>query len=283
MRPSDGRPTPPLLELSDVTVVRGGRTALDRVNLRIEQGENVAILGPNGCGKSTLVKLIDRELYPLANGGWIRIFGRERWEVSALRSMLGVVSNDIQSAIPPEATAVEAVVAGFVGTLGVYYNEASRERVTTALGHLEQVAAGHLANRAVGSLSSGEARRVMIARALAHHPSTLLLDEPTTSLDLVSADGLLTTLRDLATLGKSIILVTHHLQEIVPEIQRVVLLKEGRVLKDGPRRDVMTSENLSEAFDAQIVFRDEWPYWAYVDRAPQHGLQTGELQTGGVR
>lgn len=253
---------PPLIELRNGTVLRGGRKALDDVSLTIEQGENVAILGPNGCGKSTFVKLIDRELYPRADAGTLRILGRERWQVGELRSALGIVTNDLQSAILPETPCVEAVVAGFTGKLGIYYDEATAERVAAAHAALAAAEASHLADRPFGELSSGEARRVLIARALAHDPQALLLDEPTTSLDIVSAHSLLQMLRGLARAGKGLVLVTHHLEEIVPEIDRVILLKRGRVLFSGPREDAMTSDLLSDLFDARVELQGDGPYSA---------------------
>lgn len=242
----------PLLDLKNISVIRAGRKALDNVSLTIEQGENVAILGPNGCGKSTLVKLIDRELYPVAGSGSMRILGRDRWDISELRSSLGIVTNDLQNAIAEDVTALDVVIAGFTGKLGVYYDDASEERIALATAALTAAHADHLKDRVFHSLSSGEARRVLIARSLAHAPSTLLLDEPTTSLDVVSAYHLLRTLRCLTESGKSLLLVTHHFSEIIPEIDRVVLLKNGRILADGPREMVMTSANLSELFETRV-------------------------------
>jgi len=258
-------PTSPLLELRDISVIRGGQTALDHLNLTIRTGENVAILGPNGCGKSTLVKLIDRELYPKARQGVMRILGRERWDVSELRSTLGIVTNDLQTAIPPATLVTDAVIAGFNGKLALYYDEANDRALTVALEALKAADAAHLANRDFGALSSGEARRVLVARALAHRPATLLLDEPTTSLDIVSAHGLLKTLKSLAAAGTGVILVTHHLDEILPFIDRVVMLKEGRILHDGPREEVVTAENLTELFGMPIALHGHGPYSAKVE------------------
>lgn len=256
--------TAPLLELRDITVARGGRTVLNIDNLTIEQGENVAILGPNGCGKSTLVKLIDRELYPKASRGSIKILGKNRWDVADLRSSLGIVTNDLQAAIAPETPAVEAVIAGFTGKLGVYYDDATLEREQAARKALQTAGATHLTDRQIGTLSSGEARRVLIARALSHQPKALLLDEPTTSLDIVSAHALLETLRTLTKTGTGLILVTHHLEEIIPEVHRVILLKQGQILSDGQRHEVMTSQNLSTLFETEIRLEGDGPYSAKV-------------------
>ncbi len=255
----------PLLELSSVTVLRGGRPALDHVSLSIAQGENVAILGPNGSGKSTLVKLITRDLYPAAGAGTMQILGQERWNVAELRSSLGIVSNDLQAAMNPEATALDVVVAAFTGQYGIYYSEdLTDERLKAADQALSQAEAGHLRDRVFSTLSSGEARRVMVARSLANDPRALLLDEPTTSLDLPSAHALTETLRRLARSGKTLLLVTHHLEEIVPEISRVIMLRNGRVIHDGPREEVMTSSNISDLFGLDVELMGAGPYKAVV-------------------
>jgi len=255
----------PLLELDRVNVWRGENQALHEVTLSVAQGENVAILGPNGCGKSTLLKLLTRELYPHPNSGGVRILGQRRWDVSRLRGTLGIVANDLQAAILPETPVVEAVLAGFTGKLGVYYaDESSPERMALAHASLVAADAGHLAGRRYGALSSGEARRVLLARALAHDPKALVLDEPTTSLDLASAHAFLLTLRRLAAEGRSLLLVTHHLEEITPEFSRVVLLKNGRVLRDGAREEVVTSAALSELFEVPVEVTGTTPYTARV-------------------
>ncbi len=255
---------PPLLEMDRVTVRRGGRIALDGVTLTIRTDENVAILGPNGSGKSTLLKLVTRELYPHPSSGHFRLVGRDRWDVNELRGALGIVSNDLQASLPPELTATQAVVAGFTGRLGVCWDDLTEDRAQLARCALEAADAGHLADRALGTLSSGEARRVLLARALAHEPSTLVLDEPSTSLDLGSAHALLQTVRCLVKAGRGLLLVTHHLEEIVPEIGRVILLSEGRVVADGPRGEVMTEPNLSETFGTRVRLTGDGPYQAQV-------------------
>lgn len=238
--------------------------ALDGVDLVIHEGERVAILGANGSGKSTLLKLITRELYPHPSSGAFRILGRDRWEVTKLRGTLGIVSNDLQANLASHLTAVAAVVTGFTGHVDAYREDFGRERVERSLRALAEAGAAHLADRRIETLSSGEARRVLLARALAHDPPTLLLDEPSTSLDLVAAHGLIRTVAGLVHTGRGLVLVTHHLEEILPEISRVVLLREGRVVADGPREDVMTAANLSETFGATVELEGDGPYRARV-------------------
>jgi len=224
---------PPLLALNHVTVMRGEFAALQDVTLRVEAGEHVCILGPNGCGKSTLIKTITRECYPVASeGSSIAILGRERWNVFALRSLLGIVSPDLLASCTSDATGRDAALA----RLGI----------------------AHLAARPVAQMSSGEAKRTLIARALVHEPQMLLFDEPSNALDIGAQIQLRDTMRALAKGGLGILLVTHHVSEIIPEIARVVLLREGCIVADGPKQDMLTSESLSALFgaDIQIARRD---------------------------
>lgn len=238
-----------------MSLARGGRVALDGLTLSIATGEHVAILGPNGSGKSSLIKAITRECYPLRDGAdsYVRVFGREVWNVFELRSLLGIVSSDLEHACSREFTAREIVLSGFFSSVGIwpYYEvtAAMRERADEVLELLEIT---HLAERPVEEMSSGESRRVLIARALVHNPHALVLDEPTNSLDLRAARGLRSTLRKIAAAGTSIIVVTHHLPDILPEIRRVVCLRGGRIIRDGDKEQVLTPESLEEVFGVPV-------------------------------
>jgi iron complex transport system ATP-binding protein len=251
----------PLIEFQDVTVYRGDKIALDGITLSIQAGEHVAILGPNGCGKSTLIKTITRECYPRysGNGTGLRIFGQECWNVFDLRALLGIVSNDLMQSCARDISGREAVLSGFFSSIGIWPNHhvtAAMEAKTDEILALLEIS--HLAGRDVNEMSSGEARRILIGRALAHDPKALVLDEPTASLDLHAMHELRAILRKLAQAGTSIIVVTHHLPDIIPEIGRVILIKKGRVLQDGAKRDVLTSALLSELFETpvELVERD---------------------------
>ncbi|BFI94815.1 MAG: ATP-binding cassette domain-containing protein [Rhodanobacter sp.] len=258
--------TPPLLEIDDATVVRAGRRALDRLSLRIEAGQHTAILGANGSGKSTLVQLVARQLYPLAPGNGhspVRVFGRDRWNVAELRSLLGIVSPALQRDFTSDAPleVFDAVVSGFFAARGLWLDhritDAMRERADAALAQMQ---ASHLVGREMASLSTGEARRVLIARALVHRPRALLLDEPCAGLDLASRRHFLEALRTLARGGTTLLLVTHHVEEIIPEIGQVLLLRQGRTLRQGDKAAVLTDDALGEAFGMpiRVTRHGEW-------------------------
>jgi iron complex transport system ATP-binding protein len=256
----------PLLDYQNVSVYRGDTLALDGVSLQVAVGEHVAILGPNGCGKSTLIKTFTRECYPAAGRGdaRLRILGREAWDVTELRGMLGIVTNDLVdectrgmssdfAELPRRVTARDTVISGFFSSNGVWGHHvvtaAMREKADALLAKL---GVAHLADRLLTEMSSGEVRRVVIARALVHDPSSLVLDEPTNSLDLRATYELRDAVRVIAQSGMSVLLVTHHLADIIPEIERVILIKRGRVVDDGPKAQLLTSARLTELFGVPI-------------------------------
>lgn len=243
-----------LIDFQNVCVQRGDRLALDHLSLHIEAGEHVAILGPNGSGKSTLMKTITRECYPLLRPETrLQILGRQTWDIFQLRAHMGLVSNDLMAQCTRDITGRELVLSGFFGAIGLWPNhQVTPEMELIADDAMRQLDALHLAERWLDELSSGEARRLLIARSLIHRPETLLLDEPTTSLDLFALREVRDHLRKLAQSGVGLLLVTHHLDDIIPEIERVVLLRNGRVLADGPKAEVLTSHRLSELFAVPV-------------------------------
>ena len=244
----------PLLELHNVSVMRGARTALGNLSLEIAAGEHVCILGPNGCGKSTLIKTITRECYPLEReGSWMRILGRERWDIFALRTQLGIVTPDLLASCTTDSTGRDVVLSGFFSSTRIFpHHHPDSSEVARADAVLRRLGIAHLADRAVREMSSGEAKRTLIARALVHEPHTLLFDEPATALDIRAQLQLQDTLRDLARHGIAILLVTHHVSEIIPEIKRVILLQQGKILADGPTGEVLTEENLRALFAVEV-------------------------------
>jgi len=260
----------PLLELTDASVELGGTRVLDGLTLSIRVGEHTAILGPNGAGKSTLTRLLTLEHYPLAGTDGIapiRVFGQERWDVFALRSRLGIVSADLHERFVRGnanglLTGLDAVVSGFFATHGIFVHQrvtdSMRRQAMTAL---ERVDAGRLAGATIDTMSTGEARRILIARALVHQPEVLVLDEPTRGLDLVSRHRFMERVQSIAQQGTTILLVTHHVDEIIPEIGRVILLRRGRIACDGAKEDVLTGPNLGDAFGAPLVVDETGGYF----------------------
>jgi iron complex transport system ATP-binding protein len=244
----------PLLELEKVSVMRGERAALREVSLRIEAGEHVCILGPNGCGKSTLIKTITRECYPLAReGSCMRILGRERWDIFELRSHLGIVTPDLLSSCTTDSTGRDVVLSGFFSSTRIFpHHHPEAEHVSRAEAALGRLGISHLADRAVMQMSSGEAKRTLIARALVHEPHTLLFDEPSNALDIAAQFQLRDTMRELARSGLAILLVTHHVSEIIPEMERVILLQDGGILVDGAKEKALTEENLRTLFRTNV-------------------------------
>ncbi len=234
--------------------MRGETVALRNFSLTIGAGAHVAILGPNGCGKSTLIKTITRECYPLAQpGASVTILGESVWNVVNLRSMLGIVSNDLMAQCTREITGFEIVLSGFFSSIGIWPNhsvtEKQRRKAADVLRFLE---AAHLGDKRVDEMSSGEARRMLIGRALVHDPKALLLDEPSTSLDLFAQHELRENIRKLARAGIAIILVTHHLSDIIPEIDRVILMRDGEIADDGPKEEVLTASGLGKLFGVKV-------------------------------
>ncbi len=246
--------TPDLLNLQNVCVMRGDRVVLDAFSLVVGAEERIAILGPNGCGKSTLVKTITRECYPVVReGSSMSILGRERWNVFELRSMLGVVSNDLMSAVTGDATGLDVVLSGFFSSVAIYSNHhVKSQQRDLAHATLAQLQVEHLADRPVREMSSGEAKRILVARALVHQPRALLFDEPSNSLDVVARRSLRQTMSLLANSGIGILMVTHDLSDIVPEINRVVLMQNGKIVADRPKEEMLVGQRLGELFGAKV-------------------------------
>jgi iron complex transport system ATP-binding protein len=256
-------PNPALLDFRHVSVVLGGKRVLHDITLTIGAGEHVAILGPNGCGKSTLIKTITRECYPLAEPeSSLTILGHDTWNVFELRPLLGIVSSDLMRRCTREITGREMVLSGFFSSIGVYpYHEVTPAMADKTREVLDLLEAQHLADREMTGMSSGEAHRMLIGRALVHDPLALLLDEPSNSLDFRAALELRAILRKLAQAGTGIVMVTHHLPDILPEIDRVILLRQGRVFADGAKGELLTSERLTELFGLRVRLERRGDYY----------------------
>lgn len=247
---------PPLIDIRDAVVWRGTTKVFDGLTLCIGQHEPTAILGPNGSGKTTLLKLITRELYPATgNDATVRVLGRENWNVWELRAHIGVVSHDLQARYRATTTGFDVVLSGFLSSVGVHGSLAGRittSRRRRAAEAMAELGVGDLQDTPLRHMSTGQQRRCLLARALVHDPDTLILDEPTAGLDLEASFDYLRRIRTLAAEGRNIVLVTHMLNEIPPEIGRVIMLRGGRIVVDGPKDTAMTSGNLRKAFDTDL-------------------------------
>ncbi len=243
-----------VFEIESAKVWRGATLALKDFTLRLERGESVAVLGPNGAGKSTFLKLLTGEVRPEANGrGSCRLFGEELWSLEDIRHRIGVVMPEEVARFDPWEIAGDAVLSSLRGAYGrTRHMRFSRADKITADHAMALMAVGHLAKREFGALSSGERRRILIARALVHQPEVLVLDEPSTALDFAAAIQLTATFRNLLNHGHDLVLVTHHPGEIPPEIARVVLLRDGRIFADGDKKSVLTSANLTKLYQAKL-------------------------------
>lgn len=257
---------PPFLELTHVNVARGDNMVLHDINLSVNMGEHIAILGPNGCGKSTLIKTITCECYPVVQPETrVSIFGRERWDLTELKKRLGVVSAELPGKPTLHTTGRDAVVTGFFSSSTLWPNltvtDAMRERADEVL---EQIDAVDLADKPVGKMSAGQQRRIMIGRALAASSQMLLLDEPSNALDLSAQRELRHLLRKLAQQGTGILLITHHIADIIPEIDRILLLRQGKIVGDGAKTELLTESVLGGLFETEVhIKQNEGFYHAW--------------------
>jgi iron complex transport system ATP-binding protein len=256
------------LSMRNVDIARGQKVVLQEVNLSIATGEHIAILGPNGCGKSTLIKAMTCECYPIVRPGMeMKVYGRDRWEVQELRKHLGVVATELPGERTMVTRGLDAVVSGFFSSSTLWPNlEVTEPMRASALDALGLLGAAHLRDRWVGEMSAGEKRRVMIARALVHRPEMLLLDEPSNALDLAAQRELREILRDVAAgsggrRGTGVIMVTHHLADILPEIDRVVMMRGGRIVADGRKQELLQAARLEELFGVEIELTERHGYW----------------------
>jgi iron complex transport system ATP-binding protein len=264
--------------------MRGRTRALDGLTLRIDRGQHTAILGPNGAGKTTLMRVLTLDDRPRTTAGddrpALRIFGDPRTDVEDLRRRMGVVTGDLDASFGLSSwggrvSGLDAATSGLLGTQGLFsHHTVTRDMRVQGRAALERVQAAHLADKPLTEMSTGERRRVLIARALVTRPEVLVLDEPTTGLDFVARHQFLEAVRRLAQEGTTILIVTHHVEEVIPEIGRVVLLSRGRVAFDGPTTEALTSEHLAAVYGAPLVVERQGAYY---------GVRVAESDTAATR
>ncbi len=245
----------PLFQIHDASVVRGGKTILHVADFSLAEGEHVALLGPNGAGKSTFIQLLTREVFPLWREEPPVLFrGQARPQLADIKRTLGIVSSTMHDQVRVHLPVIDIVVGGIFGTLGVplrgKVGEKDRALALDALGRL---GIAELADRDVMTLSTGQVRRVLVARELVRDPQVLIFDEPCTGLDPQGMYHVRQTMGTLAAEGRSVVLVTHYPEDIIPEIRRVLLIKDAEVFADGPKEDLLTGEVMSGLFDVPLV------------------------------
>ncbi|WP_019930271.1 ABC transporter ATP-binding protein [Nocardia sp. BMG111209] len=250
------QPDPDLLiDFNEVTVRRSGHTLVGPVTWQVELDERWVVLGPNGAGKTSLLRMAAAEMYPTS--GVAMLLGEKlgRVDINELRPRIGLSSAAVAARVPLDEKVSDLVVSAGYAVLGRWRERYDDVDLDRAVDMLESLGAEHLSDRAYGTLSEGERKRVLIARALMTDPELLLLDEPAAGLDLGGREELVEKLGDLAADPDSpaTVLVTHHVEEIPPGFTHGLLLKEGSVVAQGLLEDVLTAENLSEAFHQSIA------------------------------
>jgi iron complex transport system ATP-binding protein len=248
----------PIIRIEHATVRRNGIAILNDATLSVHNGEHLAIIGPNGAGKSTLVQVISQEVHPIREERMHRIlFGCERWEILELRKKLGIVSQSLQYLCNSTYKGLEIVLSGFFSSIGLdFHHQVTTEMVTKALEVMQRYGTTHLKEKQMNRMSSGEARRILLSRALVTEPQVMLLDEAGTALDFPGRLTYRSTLKQLDREGKTIILATHELSEIIPSIKRIVVMQEGKIVADGPKEEVLNEELLSDVYGNR-VYLDE--------------------------
>ena len=244
------------IEMRNVSVIRDGTTILDSIDLVINEDENVAVIGPNGSGKTTLISLLRGEIHPYydeSSPAVFRLFGMERWNLFELRSRLGVVSMDLQSAFNRDTEIRDVILSGFFSSMDVYRNHTVTQSMRDAADAVGDIMGlTDKMSRGIGKISLGEMRRTLISRALVPGPEMLVLDEPMTGLDIVMKIKFREMFDTLIANGVRMVMITHELEDIPSGVSRVVMIKDGMIFADGPKDSVLTSDVVSDLYDMRI-------------------------------
>lgn len=244
-----------LLDFRGVNLVRGGRTLVGPIDWQVELDERWVILGPNGAGKTSLMRMAAAEEFPSSGVAYVMGERIGRTDMRDLRTMIGLTSSAIAHRIPNDEKVADLVISASYSVLGRWRETYEEMDFEQAADILERMGAEHLADRTWGTLSEGERKRVLIARAMMVNPELLLLDEPGAGLDLGGREDLVGYLGELALDpdAPAMVMITHHVEEIPFGFTHAMLLDEGSVVAQGLINDVLTAENLSKAFHQQIA------------------------------
>ena len=248
-----------VIEIEHAYVRRDGIYILEDINLVINKGERVAIIGPNGAGKSTLMDVMARKIYPLALDEYKnRFLGQERWIMQELKPQIGHISPSSDDFFITTYTVREIVASGLYSSLGFDFHHdvdtCSWEKADAAL---EKAGITHLKDRRMNTLSTGERRKVLLARATITEPTVMILDEASNGLDFPARADLRRLISQYATADRTVIMVTHELAEIIPEVDRVLLMKDGKIIFDGKKQEALTSERLSKLYEQEVFVAEK--------------------------
>ena len=250
-----------IIEFENIDVGYDEKVVLKNINLKIKSGEHFAILGANGSGKSTLMKLIQSQIHPRHTKEFKKeIFGKSRYSIFELKKELGVITNDLHNYFEKEAgylNGFEVVLSGYYSSIGIFtHQDFTKEQIQKAIEVIDFLEIIDLKDKKVSSMSTGQLRKCIVARALIHDPKAFVLDEPTVGLDIKAQINFIKLLQKIS-LKSTIILVTHHLEEIFPEIKNVALIYNNTIFKIGKKEDILNSENLSTIFDIKIEVKQK--------------------------
>ncbi|MEM7783793.1 MAG: ATP-binding cassette domain-containing protein [Planctomycetota bacterium] len=252
-----------LLSIRDADIFRGRTKVFENLTLTIDTSQNTAIVGPNGAGKTTLLKVLAREIYP--SQGMVSIFGKQHWNVWDLRKRFGIVSNDLQQNYSKSATGFQVILSGYHASTDVFgHQNFQPDQIDFAKQISHEMGVDHLNEKQFSKMSTGEQRRHLLGRALVNDPDALVLDEPTSGLDIPAMFRYVELIQNLIAAGKTIILVTHHINEIPPEIQTIILMENGKVKEVGNKQSVLTCEILSRLFKTNVKVLQARGYYSVI-------------------
>ncbi len=254
---------PPVLELDNVSRVIDGRVVVDRVSLSVRSHEHWIVIGPNGGGKSTVLKMAALQMHP--STGRVIVLGTELGtaDIRSLRASIGLSSAGLVDQLRGSLTGEEIVRCGRFGALEPWWHSYEPEDTERATDLLHQVGVPHAVDQSFATLSSGERQRVLLARSLMARPAVLLLDEPTAGLDFIGREQLIGSLDQLAADGApATVLVTHHVEDIPPSSTHLLALADGRAVASGPIDDILDESLLGELFSMAVRLSRHGSRWS---------------------
>ncbi len=247
-----------IIEIKNCTIAEGSKIILNDFSLTADEFEHTAIIGPNGSGKSTFIRMLMRDLHPsqaFAKRPEVKVLGRDDWNIFEMRRAVSIISPKFaeQLLLAAPLGTVDAISSSFFGTYGFFADDrASKEQLDETQKIIKSLHLEKLKDSSIEELSTGELRKILIARAMVLKPKLVLLDEPTSGLDVLAQHDFLNYLKKI-TLQTTVLMVTHHLEEIIPNIKKILLIKNGEVFKFGKKEEILTEKNLSELFETEIA------------------------------